>query len=271
MHKLELGVSISGIGEVLTIKMLELLEKSGIVTFEYRPEVFAGDYTGSVRAATKEMLERTGKKFITCHIPFSRLDDISDPQEEVRICAVTRLRQQLDEAYFFGCRIIVVHPSMEVGSSEPREIRIMQLRKSLHELAPALTAHGMVLALEWLPRHCMGNSLDELKRMLDRTDEKLFGICLDVNHMMGSYKELPRIVESIGKRLFNLHISDYDGVDEKHMLPGEGVIDWKAFVAALRKADYRGPFNYECRLFGENEAERIEMIEKNARELMGIN
>jgi hypothetical protein len=42
-----------------------------------------------------------------------------------------------------------------------------------------------------------------------------------------------------------LHVSDYDGVDERHWMAEEGIIDWKAVVAALRQANYQGPFLFE--------------------------
>lgn len=263
MFEYQLGVSVTGITPVITLKNLPLLADSRIATFEFRQEVFDGDVSGKVRAATREMLEKTGKRFISCHIPFSRIDDVSDPEEEVRLCAVSRLRRQLDEAYFFGSGIIVLHPSTEISAEEPRKIRMMQLRKSLWELQDTLRAHRMKLALEWLPRMCLGNSLDELKEMLRDLDRNVLGICLDVNHMMGAYSNLPQIVESIGSDLTTLHLSDYDGIDEKHWMPGEGVIDWEAFLGALRRIHYRGPFNYECRLYGENESERIAGFEKN--------
>ena len=106
------------------------------------------------------------------------------------------------------------------------------------------------------------------QEMLGHMDRGAFGLCLDVNHMMGAHRELPRIVEGLGGDLVNLHLSDYDGVDEKHWMPGEGVIDWKGFVAALRRIGYAGPYNYECKLYGDTAAERVAGFERNFDELM---
>ena len=46
-------------------------------------------------------------------------------------------------------------------------------------------------------------------------------------------------------RIGNVHISDYDFIDERHELPGNGKNDWPAIIAGLEKLDYDGPFLYE--------------------------
>ena len=47
------------------------------------------------------------------------------------------------------------------------------------------------------------------------------------------------------------HLSDYDGVDERHWLPGKGIVPWKTVVETLMENGYRGPFLFELRA-GEN-------------------
>ena len=48
------------------------------------------------------------------------------------------------------------------------------------------------------------------------------------------------------KKVDTLHISDYDGVVEKHWLAGEGVVEWNKIIGLLEEMDYRGPFLHEC-------------------------
>jgi sugar phosphate isomerase/epimerase len=80
---------------------------------------------------------------------------------------------------------------------------------------------------------------------------------------MHRYQELASDVRKLGDMLMTLHLSDYDGVDEKHWLPGRGVIDWKTFMEALRNIDYVGPLNYECQIDGETLQARIRSLEDN--------
>jgi hypothetical protein len=42
---------------------------------------------------------------------------------------------------------------------------------------------------------------------------------------MDRYRDLAHTVRQLGDSLSTLHLSDYDGIDEKHELPGKGVLD----------------------------------------------
>jgi sugar phosphate isomerase/epimerase len=70
-------------------------------------------------------------------------------------------------------------------------------------------------------------------------------------------------VRSLGSRLIATHISDCDEVDEQHWLPGKGVLDWPAFMQALREINYTGPFTYECKVEGESLVEKLAQLRDN--------
>jgi sugar phosphate isomerase/epimerase len=52
-------------------------------------------------------------------------------------------------------------------------------------------------------------------------------------------------------------------VDEKHWLPGKGVLNWPALMQALREIDYKGPFTYECDLEGDSLADKLAKLRDN--------
>ena len=55
-------------------------------------------------------------------------------------------------------------------------------------------------------------------------------------------------LNAVGSRVETLHVSDYDFIDERHQLPGEGQIDWQKLIAHLEQLDYKGPWMYEVAL-----------------------
>ena len=126
------------------------------------------------------------------------------------------------------------------------------------------------MTVELLPRTCLGNTVSELAELLDGQDTETLGVCLDSNHAMDRWRDLPDYIRELGDRLWTLHISDYDGVDEKHQMPGEGVVEWGRFASALRDIDYDGPFNYETVAPGETFSQRVENLEENFRWLRGL-
>ena len=269
MFDLGLGCSLDGITGVMDYQVIDMLEKSAINTFEFSPWCFFTDYDGEIRNAFVRMIERSGKKVISYHVPFKQPDDIGDPDEAIRLRAMSRLRAHLHEASRLGCRYIVVHPSTEPIDQTKRDVYSSQLRKSMREMEGELKLHNMVLALECLPRLCMGNSVEELLKMLDGFDDT-FGVCLDVNHLMDKYARLPEFIRTLGKRLVTVHLCDYDGVDEKHWLPLTGVIDYQAVIRAMAEIGYTGPFNYEISIKGATAREQIDKVEANYLQLKAM-
>ena len=266
MFNYGLGTSISSLCDsFLDRNLIKALRNSSVMTFELNAMNFIHDYDGAVRTEFKTMLAETGKKAISFHIPFSGLDDLSSPVEETRIRAISRFRAHYPAIREFGCRYIVLHPSTEIRTNvkAERDERICRLRKSLREIESELKELNVLLALEFLPRLCIGNTLSDMDQILEEMNPDIFGVCFDVNHIMTQYPQIPAITRSLGKRLFTTHISDYNGIDECHWLPGNGVIDWKGFVEALKDIDYQGPFNYEIRIQEGTCERKVKTLEEN--------
>ena len=55
-------------------------------------------------------------------------------------------------------------------------------------------------------------------------------------------------MEKLADRIVTVHISDYDFINERHWLPGEGKNDWNALFAKFQEIDYNGVWMYEVSL-----------------------
>ena len=273
MFNYGLGTSLSSLCNTLLERdLLKALRESKVQTFELNAHMFDYDYDGAIRREFKAMLADTGKKVISFHVPFSGIDDLSNPDETARKRAVSRFRAHYPAIREFACKFVVLHPSMEIRTNvkAERDERIDCLKRSLREVEGELKELGVQLALEFLPRLCLGNKLSDMDQILEGMDPELFGVCFDVNHIMNQYPLIPEITRKLGKRLFTTHISDYNGIDECHWLPGMGVIDWQGFVEALRDIDYRGPFNYEIKIQEGNCERRVRTLEENFARIQGL-
>ena len=81
----------------------------------------------------------------------------------------------------------------------------------------------------------------EILRIIDGIDH--VGICFDITHLV---PEKPvDFVRTAGKKIATVHIADFDGVEQKHWMPGRGTIEWAKVIDELLKAGYSGPFMYE--------------------------
>lgn len=186
-----------------------------------------------------KVIERFRSKGInvwSVHTPFGLEIDISNPlYAEAGIALYSKI---MDTCALVGIDKVIVHGSSEPIPLESRQEKIECCINSLKKLYRP----DVQIALETLPRTCLGNSIDEMLYILRALDGKV-GCCVDVNHFhRGNVVELIREVQNY---LITLHISDDDGLDEKHWLPGQGVLDWKSIINVLCEIDYKGIFMYE--------------------------
>ena len=130
-----------------------------------------------------------------------------------------------------------IHASNEPPLSEHPQ-RIGQVCKTIEEMLPAARELGFVINVEFLPRTCVGNCAEELREIVSHFDAKQVGICLDVNHIMNRYQELPAMIYLLAPRIRSFHINDYDGIDETHWLPGQGIHNWPELMKHIRAIDH---------------------------------
>ena len=269
MFNPELGVSLHMVGMPITERLLSALAASGVKTVELFPGLFGKGRGELDEVLLRETLTAMGARTASVHAPFGTELDLSSAENDVRATGLASLRNSVDLAERFGADVVVVHASAEPIPDQDRPHRLARATASLHSLSGRCEETGIRLAIELLPRSCIGNTVEELLAILRELDSDLFGVCLDVNHLMERYHELPDWVRALGPHLVTLHISDYDGVDEKHWLPGAGVIAWRPFMDALTEIGYSGPFNYESALPGETPEEKLAALEANFHALAG--
>jgi sugar phosphate isomerase/epimerase len=154
-----------------------------------------------------------------------------------------------------GVRYCVIHPSREPIEDSERAQRMENAKKSLALLCEYASAVGVVLAVEDLPRTCLGRNSAEILELISAHPN--LRVCFDTNHLLA--QDPVDFVRAVGEKIVTLHVSDYDGIDERHWLPGEGKIDWMRMLAAFEKIGYDGVFNYEL---GNDPADVKENYEK---------
>ncbi|HEU5315997.1 MAG TPA: sugar phosphate isomerase/epimerase family protein [Chloroflexota bacterium] len=203
------------------------------------------------------------------HLPYGSKLDVSQSDDALRAAALSQTEANLRTAAALGARLMVVHPSAEPIADEERAARLDASRRSLATLTATAADLGVRLAVECLPRSCLGHTAVELLSIVDDLDPRVTGVCIDANHL-NLRDDLAAGVRTLGRRLFTLHCSENDGIDERHWLPGSagGVIDWNAFLGALRDVRYAGPFLYELRTLDLDVPSTLRAIEDNYRGLI---
>ena len=186
-----------------------------------------------------ETAARQGVKLWSCHLPFNEKVriDAAEYAEETAAWYARLIRK----AACAGVRTFVVHPSSEPIADADRPAHMRCAQKYLAILAEVAGECGAQLAVEDLPRTCLGRNAAEMEEL--RSAHPALRVCVDTNHLLG--EDPAAFVRTMGPRIITTHISDYDFRDERHWLPGEGGLDWSSLLQALQEVGYRGPWLYE--------------------------
>ena len=195
----------------------------------------ADEYAARVRAA--------GLEWWSLHLPFSGKLDISILDDTLRDEMMKINTEMILAAGKAGCKVAVLHPSSEPISDEIRPQRLAYSRENIIRLRETCDSVGMKLAVENLPRTCLCNRSGEMIDLIRGTGA---GVVFDTNHsLVEENVEFLTALTDAGLEILSLHISDYDFVDERHRLPGDGINDWKGILSVLEKVGYKGPLMYE--------------------------
>ena len=199
-------------------------------------------------AEIKKAADISGVKLWSYHLPFAGAKDfdIASLDPEMRKSTLNSLEGYIKLGADIGIDKFVIHPCGEPKSSdgELREEEILRSMESLDYLAELAAREGAVIAVEDLPRSCLGNTAAEVERLISANDK--LRVCFDTNHLLT--ESAPDFVERLGEKIVTVHVSDFDFINERHWLPGEGKLDWQPLYKKLIEKGYRGPWLYEISL-----------------------
>ena len=140
-----------------------------------------------------------------------------------------------------GVSIAVVHPSSGVREDLSRQQRLENSMELLAQLTAVAQKAGIVLAVENLPRTGLCRVKEEMQQILAAIPD--LRVCFDSNHCL--LQTNPDYIRAVGDKIVTLHISDYDFINERHLLPGRGNNYWENLLESLEEENYQGVFNYE--------------------------
>jgi len=225
------------------------------------PQMVAGDILGFMKltddelkakyAPVKEIAAKYGITFTQAHAPFpTRVKDgIANEHMQYILEKTIMLCEYLD------CPRLVVHEgSLPYGDDESDtwDYNI----KMYTSIIPALKRHGVMCCLENLFRGHKGltyhgpcwtavEAVKYIDTLNEIAGETLFGFCLDVGHAILVKQDIYDFIHTLGHRLTCMHIHDNNGLNDQHLFPYMGVINWDRFCQALREINYAYDLSFE--------------------------
>ncbi len=215
------------------------LERSKIKRIELAFFPFVADNEASLihGKIARQVKAAKSVEISSVHLPYMGGGKSWDPSaidENLRQDVSRRLQKMIRDNADLMAPEATLHCSNEPPLEE-HPVRLDQVSRTIEELMPLAEELNFSINVEYLPRRCVGNCPEELQNIVSRFGKDNVGICMDVNHVMSRYAELPEIISTLAPWIKAFHLSDFDGIDEKHWFPGQGIINWSQVMAASEK------------------------------------
>jgi len=177
-----------------------------------------------------------------------------------RASALAETRAALQVARHIPYRFLVVHlgvPSSAQGTSDDNQPDAA--RRSLEEIVTIAADFKVRVAVEVIPNQL--SSAAELVHLIENHLNDLdIGICLDYGHahLMG---DLGEAIETVSGYLWTTHLHDNYGLNDDHLVPFAGKIDWASATVETQKIGYDDVLMFEV----GNTGDPIEVLQRSAQ------
>jgi sugar phosphate isomerase/epimerase len=234
---------------------LRPIADAGFTTIEVSTAPHHFDYMDpkAVQGMSRQIVEE-GLRVHSLHAPFGHGIDITSSEESIRSTSFDQLTRSADALATLGGSLLVVHP----GGEDPhwawtRERSIGLAAEGLRRMAEVCRERGLTLAVETPLPHLLGGHPDDFDWILQQIPLTEVGVCVDTSHCSLGGHLFESLLRS-APRLVHIQASDNHGMNDDHLVPGWGVIDWARVCATLDAIRYAGVFMLE--VTGEGDVQR---------------
>ncbi len=216
-----------------------------------------------------ETAAKYGMAFSQLHLPFHKkgwapMDprfDVPGFAEKYELC--------MERAYIAGGRLgipwAVAHCISPWDNGADREDTIRQNREYYDKYVELGIKHGIGTAFENMVQGAPGHApirftghQDDLIDYVDGYHDPMVQICWDFGHANLCRLDQVYALRKVGKRLKCVHTHDNMGVNDDHLIPFLGTVDWYAIADVLAEIGYGGDLSMELGGYARNVPRRLQ-------------
>lgn len=172
---------------------------------------------------------------------------IADFNRPVRRFHVERVKKHLDLVYELEARNLLLVLGEYIWQQEviaPRDQWNWAV-ETVSELGNYAAGLGLEIAIELEPFHqSIVNTLEKMVNFLNDVHDPAVRANLDISHLALAHTPAEEIPNLAG-RIAHVHFSDCDGTKHGDLPPGRGVVDFRPYLAELKKLGFHGVVSIE--------------------------
>jgi sugar phosphate isomerase/epimerase len=192
---------------------------------------------------------------------------IADFSASVRRFHVERARKHLDLVYELDAKNLLLVLGEYIWQQEvinPRD-QWKWAVETVSELGEYAQGLGLEIAIELEPFHLsIVNTLAKMVIFLDDVHHPAVRANLDISHLALAHTAADEIPRLQG-RIAHVHFSDCDGMKHGDLPPGRGVVDFRPYLAQLKKVGFNGVISIELE-FAPDPTKIVEWVAEAYRE-----
>lgn len=234
-------------------KAVEIVKKAGFdaIDYSYYYDKECDDVLGDgYKEYAKKLREHLDEVGIFCnqaHAPFTFKYGMEKNISEQKYLWMVHA---LESASILGATNIAVH-AVNVPEGVNFEEYNVQYYKSF---IPYCEKFGIHIAVENLfnrdtkRKRITGKlgSPAELNSIVEKINSPWVVACVDIGHAALTGYEPEDFIKGMNPNILKaLHVQDNDYLDDRHILPYTGQLNWEAIMSSLKKADYDGDLTFE--------------------------
>jgi sugar phosphate isomerase/epimerase len=155
----------------------------------------------------------------------------------------------IDIAADLGTDILVVNA--ERAKPETKKPQFEQVVERFKKLCEQAEKRRVTLAVEPEPGLIINDTPDMLE-LMRRVGSKRLAVNLDVGHAVCVGESLPATIRTLGKAIVHTHLEDIAARVHKHLLPGDGDINFAAMFQAFDEIGYNGYYTVDLFAISDN-------------------
>lgn len=230
-------------------KTFEMLKRTGFDACDFSfynsgVELLGDNYMENARR-TKELLCKAGLSCNQAHAPFEMVE--GEPFD-VSSRGYNLVVRSIEYAAYIGAKNIIVH----LICTKNRADLYRYNREYYKSLEPYAEKFGIKIAVENDFERRNGKVLpvlnypEEYGEFIEKLDSRWLVGCVDIGHAAMFSDPAEFITKAGGSVIKALHIHDNDLIEDLHLFPLTGHINWYSLCDALKKINYTGDFTFEA-------------------------